>query len=88
MSSGVAGKRFDSFRLHQVNAALAEWLGTVLIRRLEREHRFNSYRQHQISKISCKKKTVIPCVPGGSRKDRGTSPEGGTKQFIPLSFNG
>ena len=29
------------------NAALAEWLGTVLIRRLEREHRFNSYRQHQ-----------------------------------------
>ena len=30
------------------NAALAEWLGTVLIRRLERERRFNSYRQHQV----------------------------------------
>ena len=46
LSSRISG--FDSPRDRQVFiAALAEWLGTVLIRRLERERRFNSYRQHQ-----------------------------------------
>ena len=36
-------------RVLEIIAALAEWLGTVLIRRLERGRRFNSYRQHQFS---------------------------------------
>ena len=49
--SRVAVKWFDSITLHQINAALAEWLGTVLIRRLERERRFNSYRQHQVNAV-------------------------------------
>ena len=35
-------------RVLQIIAALAEWLGTVLIRRLERGRRFNSYRRHQV----------------------------------------
>jgi hypothetical protein len=66
-------------------ACLAEWLGTVLIRRLVRERRFNSYSRHQI---------LRGCIPsGGEPVERLILETCGfeslqPRHFLPLKCNG